>query len=402
MAITDEMTNMVNPHLLGGLQTQHLMSPTPTCNILSGFLRKKMGAAGNGAKITDLIEQGDGRFYRGLDTAENRRSNEGTVAHFEEWSNLQEDIVLAGTQLQEVLGMNTADVVKADTSLSNFPESDRLTMINLAAMRSEQAAISGIADVDRAFWGEYLPNDARNRMPLTIDQVFDETSPLHGIGPKDLGEWEAGKQVWANDPPNTDNDKNRHIPQIFHNSGTNRTLTWDLLIEPNILMSANVAGSWIAPVHPELFNKLASDVTSSGLISQNDRVPMYTGNRWQYRVDSFKFYNSYYYVEQRAPKNSIRHIHVGQNNGQGGSFFPLAWVAKQDNVDITSLITAPDPTPNIQGLPMGTGSSTWPWFTQEWVRSERYANAIYCELELKYMWLCLYRWKQFEIRDLST
>ena len=396
MSITDELTNMVNPHYIAGLQTQHIMSPTPTCNILSGFLRKKMGVAGNGVSITDLIEQGDGRFYRGLDTAENRRSNEGTVAHYEQWSNMQQDIVLAGTQLQEVLGMNTSQVIQADTSLSNFPESDRLTLINLGAMRAEQAAVSGMNDMDRALWGDFLPGDNQNRMPLTLDQVFDETASLHGIGPDDLGSWDEAKQVWAESPPNTDNDKRRHIPQIFHNSGVARKVSRDVLNQANILMSANVSGYWIAPTHPDLFQTISQEP-----ISENDRVPMLAGTRWEYKVECIKYYNSYYYVEQRAASDRIRHIHIGMMDGTGGSFFPFAWQADA-TIDLMTLLSSEDPTPTIPGIPMGKPSITWPWFTQEWTRSERYANAIYSELELKYMWLCLYRWKQYEVRDLMA
>lgn len=396
MSITDEMTNMVNPYYIAGLQTQHIMSPTPTCNILSGFLRKKVGAAGNGVKITDLIEQGDGRFYRGLDTAEARRANEGTVSHYQEWSNLQEDIVIAGTQLQEVLGMTTSQVVRSDSTLQAFNRNDRLTMINLGAMRTEQAAVSGMEDVDRTLWGDFLPGDNENRMPPTLDQLFDETGPFHGIGPDDLGNWDPAKQVWAESPPNSDGSTKRHIPQIFHNSGTKRNVSRDVLLKPNILMMANISGYWIAPTHPDLFYTLSREP-----ISENDRVPLYAGTRWEYKVDCVKYYNSYYYVEQRAPSDRIRHLHIGMQNGMGGSFFPFAWQAP-DTVDLESLLSADDPTPSIPGIQMGNSAVTWPWFTQEWTRSERYANAIYSELELKYMWLCLYRWKQFEVRDLQA
>ena len=415
MSITDELTNMVNPHILTGLQTQHLMSPTPTCNILSGFLRKKMGAAGNGVQISDLIEQGDGRFYRGLDTAENRRSNEGTVRHFEEWSNLQEDVVLAGTQLQEVLGMTSSDVVKADTSLSNFPESDRLQMINLGAMRAEQAAISGLQDVDRALWGEYLPNDNRNRMPMTLDEVYDEAGQLHGIGPDDLGEWEPAKQVWAEKPANDAKDTRRNVPQIFFpGDSTDRgerdytapadadlittgKVLYEKLLEANVKMSANVAGYWICPLQPEMFLSLDRYMFT---LANNYKVPLYAGAKYTYRIECIRIQNSYYYIEQRAPNDRARHIHIGQMDGSGGSFFPLAWSPKQ-TLDIMELLSSPDPTPKIDGMPMGNAAMTWPWWMEMWQKSERYASAIFCELELKWMWLCTYRWKQFEVRGIE-
>lgn len=397
MSITDELTNMVNPHVVAGLQAEHIMSPTPTCNLLMGFLRKKMGPAGNGVSITDLIEQGDGRFYRGLDRAENRGVNEGTVKHFEQWTNLQEDVVIAGTQLREVLGIDTSAVVKADSSLSSFSDNATLTMIDLVGMRAGQAATRGINDVDRALWGDFLPQDNRNRMPITLDELFDETGPLHGIGPDDLGEWDEATHVWYESPVNTDQSKKRHIPQIFHNNGTARQVSRDVLNTANIRMTASVNGNWIAPVHPELF-----EVLSREPISENDRVPMLAGTRWEYKVDCIKYYNSYYYVEQRAPRDRIRHIHIGMMDGSGGSFFPLAWTGPEDNMDLRSLLLADDPTPSISGIPTGKPSMFMPWWTQEWTRSERYANAIYTELESMYMWLCLYRWKHYEVRDLRA
>ena len=395
MSITDELTNMVNPYMITGLQAEHIVSPTPTTNLLMGLKKSKIGPSGNGVRITDLIEQGDGRFYRGLDQVTNRRANEGTVAHFEEWNNLQEDVVVAGTQLREVLGVDASDVVKADSSLSSFSAAQQDTFIDLVGMRGGQAAHSGINDVDRALWGDLLSSDNVNRMPVTLDQVFDETGELHGIGPEDLGEWDEAKHVWYEDPVNSDQDRNRHIPQIFHNSGTDRQVSRDVLNDANIVMTASVPGYWIAPVNPVLWRTMSREN-----ISENDRVPLYTGKNWMYRVDCIKYYNVYYYVEQRAPVDRIRHIHIGMGNGKDASFFPLFWMKTDSDFSLADLMLADDPTPPNMGIPIGDPNAVIPWFTQMWQFSERYANAIYCELELMYMWLCLYRWKNYEVRDL--
>ena len=397
MAITDELTNMVNPYMITGLQAEHIVSPTPTSNLLMGLKKSKMGPAGNGVKITDLIEQGDGRFYRGLDQVSNRRANEGTVAHFEEWNNLQEDVVIAGTQLREVLGIDASDVVKADSSLPSFSAAQQDTIIDLVGMRGGQAAHSGINDIDRALWGDYLPDDNPNRMPINLDQLFDETGELHGLGPEDLDEWDAAKHVWYESPVNTDQNRNRHIPQIFHNNGTLRQVSRDVLNYANIRMTASVPGYWIAPVNPILW-----DTMSKENISENDKVPLFTGNKWQYRVDCIKYYNTYYYLEQRAPVDRIRHIHIGMGNGMDPSFFPLFWMKSDRDFSLADLMLADDPTPPPVGMPIGNADMKLPWFTQEWTRSERYANAIYCELELMFMWLCLYRWKHYETRDLMA
>ena len=88
-------------------------------------------------------------------------------------------------------------------------------------------------------------------------------------------------------------------------------------------------------------------------------------------------------------------------DGTGGSFFPFGWQANEQ-IDLRSLLTADDPTPNLAGIPLGNASAMWPWYTQEWNRGEAYADAIYCELVLKWMWLCTYRWKQYEVRDLMA
>lgn len=397
MSITDELTNMVDSHMIAGLQAEHIMSPTPTCNLLMGLLRKRMGPAGHGVSITDLIEQGDSRWYRGLDRAENRSVNEGTVKHFEEWANLQADIVIAGTQLRQVLGIDSAAVVKADSSLSSFSANQRLTFLDLVGMRAGQAATRGINDIDSALWGDFLPTDNPNRMPITLDQVFDETGPLHGLNPEDLGEWDEKKHVWYDNPINTDGSKYRHIPQIFHNNGTARQISRDVLNYANIRMTASVSGYWLCPLNPALFETLSKEP-----IPENDRVPLLAGTRWEYKVDCIKYYNTYYYVEQRAPEDRARHIHIGQMNGRDGAFFPLAWMNNSENVDIRSLLLASDPTPNIPGIPLGKADMGMPWFTQEWGRGEKYANAIYNTLEAMCMWICLYRWKMYETRDLEA
>ena len=395
MSITDELTNLVNPFMVAGLQAEHIVSPTPTCNLLMGVMKTKMGPAGSGVKITDLIEQGDGRFYRGLDQVSNRTVNEGTVSHFEEWNNLQEDVVLAGTRLREVLGVDASDVVKADSSLSSFSDAQQDTIIDEVGMRGGQAANRGIQDVDRALWGDYLPDDNPNRMPVTLDQIFDETGELHGIGPEDLGSWDEALHVWYENPINTDQNRNRHIPQIFHNNGTTRAISRDVLNYANIRMTASVPGYWIAPVNPVLWD----DMTTEN-VPENDRVPIFTGLRWEYQVRTIRYYNTFYYLEQRAPTDRIRHIHVGMMNGMDPSFFPMFWLKSDRDFSLEDLLLADDPTPTFNGMPLGDGRTTMPWFTQEWVRSERYANAIYCELELMYMWICLYRWKMYEVRDL--
>lgn len=395
MAILDEMTNMVDPLMIAGLQAEHLMSPCVTSNILAGFLRKKSGPAGNGISITELIEQGDGRFYSGFDVAADRTVNEGTVQHFEPWRNLQEDIVLAGTQLESVLGVTTRQILEPQRSLKDFPTPQRLTYINLAKMRTKQAAIAGKNDMARILWGETIAGDKTNRLPITLDQLFDEDGSLHGLGPGDLGTWDEGRHVWAKKAPNTDNDKNRHIPQIFHNSGTSRTVAKSVLDIPCLKMKANVPGYWIAPTDAELFATLSREFEG------NEQGPLLIGDySLHLGIECIKYHNCYYYVDARAPSDRIRHIHVGMPDGTDGSFFPVAW-DPSESMDLDSLIQETDPSMMPRGTPFGTPMK-FPWYTQGWTRSDRHADALYNELQAKYAYICLYRWKHFEVRDLSA
>ena len=394
MAILDELTNMVDPMMLEALQAEHIMSPCPTSNILAGFLRKKQGPAGNGVSITDLVEQGDGRFYRGLDHAEGRTSNEGTRTHYQEWSNLQEDVVIAGTQLEEVLGLTTRQAVQPDRSLRDFPTPARLTKINLVGMRYKQAAISGKNDMSRALWGDTIEGDSISRMPLTLQQLFDENGELHGLGPSDLGEWDEGKDVWYKSPPNTDGSRNRHIPQIFHNSGTARSISKAVLDVPNLKMKAYVPGFWIAPTDAELFAKLSTEFEG------NDQGPLLVGDySWELGIECVKYHNTFYYVDPRAETDRIKHIHVGMPNGDMGSFFPLAWDSAS-SMGLDEMIGEKDPSQRAKGIPFGTPMK-FPWYFLGWTRSDRHADAIYNNIMCKYMYICLYRWKQFEIRDLQ-
>lgn len=394
MAILDEMTNIVSPQMITGLQTDHIVAPCPTSQLLDSFMRKKTGPAGNGVSLTELIEQGDGRFYTGLDTVEARESNEGTVQHFEKWCNGQWDVVLAGTQLESVLGMRTRAVIESGKGFRDFPTPQRLTIINLAKMRYEQAAVAGKNDIARVRWGIGREGDNLDRMPINLPQVFDATANLHGIGPDDLGEFDAARHPWGKTPPNTDQSKKRHIPQIFHNNGTNRTISKSVLDGPALKMQAVVPGFWLAPTHADLFMTLSNEFTG------NDQGPLLVGAyMYELGIECIKYHNTYYYVDPRAPEDEIYHIHIGMTDGRGGSYFPLWW-DESESITLEGMITGK--TADLpRGVPMG-GQMRMPWGDMGWTRSDRHADALYTDLLAKYLDICLYRWKQYSVKDLQS
>ena len=394
MAILDEMTNMVSPQMIAGLQTDHITAPCPTSMLLDSFMRKKTGPAGNGVSLTDLIEQGDGRFYTGLDPVEARHSNEGTVQHFEQWVNGQWDVVLAGTQLENVLGMRTRSVIESGKGFRDFPTPQRLTLINLVKMRYEQAAVAGKNDMARVRWGIHIEGDRLDRMPISLPQVFDKDGELHGLGPDGLGEFDAGRHPWGDDPPNTDNSKLRHRPQVFHNNGTSRTVSKAVLDNPAYAMMSVVSGFWLAPMHRDLFATLQNEFIG------NDQGPLLIGAyMYEHAIECIKYHNAFYYVDPRAPEDEVYHIHIGMTDGRGGSYFPLWW-DEMESVTLEQMITGK--TADLpRGVPMG-GQMRQPWGDMGWSRSDRYADAIYTDLLAKYMDVCPYRWKHYTVQDLQS
>ena len=391
--ILDELTNMVSPQMIAGLQTDHIVAPCPTSMMLDSVMKKKTGPAGNGVSLTELIEQGDGRFYTGLDHVEGRNSNEGTVRHFEQWVNGQWDVVIAGTQLESVLGMRTRAVLDSGKGFRDFPTPQRLTMINLVRMRYEQAAVAAKNDIARIRWGNYLEGDRLDRMTITLPQVFDENGELHGLGPEDLGEFDPGRHPWGDDPPDTDGSKLRHRARVF-SATSNRTVSKSVLDDPAYAMMSVVPGYWIAPTHRSLFSTLQQEFIG------NDQGPILIGAyMYEHAIECIKYHNVFYYVDPRAPEDEIYHIHIGMMDGRGASYCPLWW-DEMEGVSLENMITGK--TADLpKGTPLG-GPMKQPWGDAGWHRSDRHADAIYTDLMCKYMDVCLYRWKHYTVRNLQA
>lgn len=392
MPITDELSTMIDPDILPGVQN-NVTAESPLAGTLLRFTHFKRGPARDGIRITQLIDQNNTRFYRDYDAA-TREATDKHVAHFEAWSNLQGDRILAGTRLEEVIGKTSKQVMRAD-SLRSLDAWLRDAIIDIVGAESDGAVAAMSNTYSRTLTGNTLPSDNIDRMPITLDDVFDETSGLHGLGITGLGTWPTG-HPWQRNPVNTDGSTNIHIPQIFHNSGTPRTISKSVLSGPIIQMMAQVRGFWLCGLDPSLYETLSSEFDA-----QFDFVMGIGLMEWTVRA--VRIQNVYFFPDADATTTSARCIHIGNpQNGQDGSFYPLMWipdeVANIGPVQAGAFAAGGNRIPTVRlGRPFQL-----PIYAQEWTRDGTSADAISSSLQIKYCFLCVQRWKQFEIRDLQA
>jgi hypothetical protein len=391
MPITTDLAVMVDPEVMPTVQN-NLTSEYPG---YASFLRRarfKTGPAMNGVGINQLTSQPATRFYRGLDDAE-RNQERNLTRHFEQWTNAQADRVIDGTTLEETTGQTTTGLLSAD-SLADLPEIVRNGIIDDVALQTENARDSMGNTSGRIYHGHILATDDALRIPVTLADVFDETGNLHGLAPAGLGTWPQGHN-WQRNPPNTDNSQNIHIPQIFHNNGTPRTISKDVLNGPITQMMAQVQGWWECAIDPLLFDTLASEFDAQYDIALGIGLLEFT-------VGGIRYRNTYVYPDAGAPTDRARFTHIGNpQTGVGASWYPCLWqppgMQRMRPVD-----GGPFQMNNaIPGVRLGRPMSI-PIYAQEWARHTSKADAISSPLQLKQANVCTYRWKQFEVRDLQA
>jgi|TARA_Y100000310_G_C20624436_1_gene785070 hypothetical protein len=393
MPITDQLANAVDPTILPGVQN-NVSSESPLVNVLLRFARFKRGAAGDGIRIQQLIDQNAGRFYSDFDAA-TREFTDKNIAHFEQWVNGQWDRVLAGTRLESVLGRTSKSIIAAD-NINALPGDARDAILDIVGQETEGAGIAGANDVARTFHGTILATDNTSRLTISSDDIFSETGALHGLGITGLGDWPAGRHPWNANPPNTAGSINRHIAQRFDNSGAgNRTISKAVLSPAIIQMMAQVQGFWVCGLAPALYDTLSSEWDAQFDLTMGIGTVEFT-------VAAVRLLNCYYFPDSWVPTDTARHYHIGNpSNGMGGSIYPFFWdsgSSMANPVEAGVFNAGPSAVPGVRlGRPFPV-----PYYTQEWTRDGTSADAISSELQLKYMWVCAQRWKQFEVAELQA
>ena len=392
--IIDELTNHVG-NVMIGLRAEYIRQPDRACQILDSYSRyKRGGAAGQGISITQLVEHGASRFYRGLDTQPAVEDNSETRQHFATWNNMKTDVVLQGTHIEEACGLKTMDLMTQERSLGHSKETDQLAFLNLVETKYRAAATGSQSKKVQAFWGHYLPDNEKDRAPESLDDLFNEDGDWHGLNPGDLGEF-PDTHPWGRNPINSDASKLRHRPQIFDKGGEEISL--EMIDRDTMEVSLVNPGPYLGLLWSKGFSKLAAEI-----LNKNDKVPLLYGTeKWTYSIQCIRINNYTIIPDPNMIEGKMRGLHVGMPGGMDGTFFPFYWDSMGDDVADFGMLAQEQITDVPAGLDFGFGREI-PWYGMEWHRSDRYFDAVDTGVLLKYTNVCLERGFQTEWRGLNA
>jgi len=389
MPIQDELTVTTREDLVPGVQN-HFSSDSATVMMLMRFAQEKRGRSGNGVRIADLTEKAAGQFYSGMD-ASVTEYKEGMLARFADWSNQKADLGIPGTYLQRNTGLTTEEVVSNQASLSTMAEGDAEAMIDKAGLESEKAWFTLTEDLTRGVHGLTVPADAIDRMPQSINKLFDEAGNWDGIGPTALGTFPATDPFAISAAGQS--SLNIHEPRYW-TAGTNRTISKNVLQPAINRMQARFAGFWICGLHSSLFTTLSAEWDAQ------IQIPMSVGEI-QFMIEAVRLGRVFYFPDDYAPTDSARHLHVGMPNGMRSTFYLYFWRSRNAIGRPPSSFTGP--TQNMPRLSMSLGRNySMPVWSDAWSRDSRRADAIASALRTSYTVVCTHRAAQFEVRALKA
>ena len=399
---------------LGRVLCDGLAWASPTMQILASKATLERGPMGDDIKLTHETEAAVGRPYRGAPPSGSTVETGEPVETRALWYHYESDMVISGFNLMRATGITTRQVLDDDYVPPN-PESQIRGVYDLNEMEMKKAAMDIQSFRSAALWE--TPRTARDNpahMPEAIPSLFNKDLAWHGLEPAALGRWDDGKSTspWGPDgPPNasyntnaglSDDEKQyRNLPQIFDNGGTARDASEAVLNEPNLAMSTQVPGYWIAPMSISMFAKLTDKKNA------NDMTPMYLGmGGWQKRVTGYLIHRTFYYADAAAPADKVYHLHVGElgtdsmdmMNNYGAGFRWVQWMSPE-SVEIEMIMPAPDPSQFVD-FRVGTNTMLSLW-TDEWNRSQSNIDSIYNHARCAYAIYGAYRWKNFVTDDLQ-
>ena len=280
--VYNEIMTAVDSRMLRLLQRQHLVNPSPLCMILDSMAAMQTGP-GQGASITDARELVKGRHYGGWAPGTNYAVAEGPVRHYINWSHYSAPVAIDGIELHDAIGLTSDQLIGTQRNMSQMDGKKRYMYYNLLGKRMQDAGddlkLTAAADV----WGTSLNSDPQGEYngdrPVSLDDIFDENEGLHGLPYQALGEWDTEKHPWGfNGAPGTQVDRRQfvHMPTIYENGGTLRTLTKAEVQQPLHDM-ASIGGQYICGLHPSLTGTFFSEFDG------NDQGPVLLGyDQWRF------------------------------------------------------------------------------------------------------------------------
>ena len=402
MSIWGRVNNAVEAYVMPEVMADGLISESRTALILKARAENVMGPAGNDIEMTWQNEIARGRSYRGAPEKGQVVDTGEPVSSRALWSGFEADIVIQGDEIVKSTGMTTKQIMEKEVTDMVGGERDMMRVYNISEEAVKGAAQRVKIQVSKSLWENPLPDDRPDFTPEGLPTLFDETVEWHGMEPGELGNWQDGKAYnpWGSTgPPNVltgDAHYYRHVPQVFDANDSH--ISYDVLHEPNVAMSASIPGYWICPLHYKQFTKLTRKAEGS------DKIPLTVGyGMWRKSETVLLYDRTFYYADNEAPEDEAWHIHIGDaggmNSTRGAGFKMVQWVPPNAE-EILSEMPPPDPFTET-GYNLGY-NTTLPVWTDEYDRAQGQTDTIYSEMRYLFSYCGGYRWKNYKVRNLNT
>jgi hypothetical protein len=377
-ALTD-LTAITNTSFANAVQTLYASS-VKSDPLLVALLRAspapKTTALGAGHQVFFNVKKIRGQWYRGGSPT---TSTETPMprAGIAQWYFHKTPITLYDDYLQQNAGVTQYAIMNA-ASLSAFDSRDRVALVSLVSNAIRTANESKKDDLANALQRGGVGNDGNPSAlgMIGLDDLFNETKAIHGVGIADLGTFEAD-DPWAI-TARGQASLNLNEPCVYREGSAGAAISYALLNEI-IRETMRYDGERFCELPQDLYHALEAEVHS-----QYDLVP--DGRMNEFGFGSFKIGDVTFVPGMRAPAGKARIVTLGES----GVYLQFGMVSNGG-------IAAP-PT---GGQAAPTGAVSFPCWLGSWDKAsnqEGISNGLYFTATL----VCSNRRALVEVRNLTT
>lgn len=443
MSIISDLSNHVDV-IREGLTTLSLDVPDRLLQILDTRARYKTGVAGAGFSFTHLRNSPDVTYYTGADRDESSENDPTTTQIIATWCDAMVPMQFVGTDLQQTLGMTTAEMTRDGYGLGDMSSNDRLMFMNFVESQAEVTAYSIQAARVNSLWGKSagIAMTDENRLPVSLPDIFDQDTGLYGEDRNVLGGFER-QHPWHGDGAFGSSRDALMVPRLWdfaYENGYNgenvtvagrtatrvRQLPADGSSTPRGVLSADEARGILNPdgtLDENAFHDLQRLITEFSQIVpgtkvaicnnetfsalaigfRGDNQPMINLDKWEYTIKCVQIDSCYFISDPQKSVDSttIEIYHIGSNGGNQGSIFPFYWdpganvrETMMSKVD-AKLRDVPD------GLTFGPRRRI-PLRMDPFTRFEGMADAVGARMRLSYMIIVMQPWMQCQLTGIAA
>lgn len=423
MAITNELSNHVG-EIRAGLMKESLITPDRTLQLLDTRARFKTGAAGAGFSFSHLRNTPDVQFYTGADQLQATEFNPKTNRLIVPWANCLSPIQFYGTDLNQMVGLTTAQMMKDDYRMSDMAEDQQIVFMD-QLKNASIASASGIQNARvQVLWGREGKYQAASadRLPTSLPELFDDTTGLYGEDIDALGDFEKG-HPWESDYAFGASKKTLMTPRVWYlnddegaNTGTKvataeqanaQSISSDeglqRLYDCISAFSQVVPGTKVGICDVRTFSSLALKYAKNMGNNTPSGYPSRVGtDRWSISVKSVQIEDTYFISDpfKSADDESIFVIHLGDTGGVPGTVYPFYWESALSLPELLKRETEQMLRDIPDGLTWGMRRDV-PFYMDEFMRFAGNADAIGTVLRLMWMLICTEPWCQLAIRKVG-